>query len=123
MKPFILNGDMWRVVEVPSGDPRLVDRLGDACLGTADPATRTIHISSSLEPPLLDKVLIHEVAHAITISYGLLDAIHSVIGDKMARVLVEEWAAQLVENHAIEAAAMASRSLGRSVCVDGLCHG
>lgn len=105
------------------GDPRLVDRLSMACLATTDPATNTIYMVDTLEPPMLDKVLIHEIAHAVTISHGLLDILHRAVGDRLAQVLVEEWAAQLVENHAIEAADLASKVLGRPVCVDGLCHG
>lgn len=105
------------------GDPRLVDRLSMACLGTADPVSHTIYLSDELEPPLLDRVLVHEIAHAVTISYGLLDVLHIAVVDKLVQVIVEEWAAQLVEAHAIEAIDLASRYLGRPVCIDGLCHG
>jgi hypothetical protein len=34
---------------------------------------------------------------------------------------LEEWAAQLVENHAIEAIQAAMEVLGRPVCVRGRC--
>lgn len=121
MRPFAVNGDAWRVVRVAPGDPRLIDREGKRTVGTADPSTRTVHLSDRLQPPELDRVLLHEVAHAITMSWGLLPALGETVasGD---RIGAEEWAAQLVENHGIEAAAIASEVLGRPVCVRGFCH-
>lgn len=121
MRPFAVNGEAWRVVGVEPGDPRLVDREGKRTVGTADPTTRTVHISSDLVPPMLDKVLLHEVAHAITMSHGLLGALHGYMesGDWVG---VEEWGAQLVENHGIEAAAIASEVLGRPLCIGGYCN-
>lgn len=121
MRPFAVNGQAWRVVWVGPGDPRLIDREGKRTVGTANPATRTIHLSDRLRPPELDRVLLHEVAHAITMSHGLLGTLHGYLvqGDGVG---VEEWAAQLVENHGIEAATLASEVLGRPICVRGYCH-
>lgn len=102
MRPFTVNGEVWRVVRVPPGDPRLIDRTGEERLATTDPDTHTVSLSSLLEPPLLDRVMLHEVAHAVTMSYRLLEPIRTVLPEKYW-VLVEEWAVQLVENHAIEA--------------------
>lgn len=81
---------------------------------------RTIYVRDDLMPPLLDKVMLHEVAHAITVSWGLLPQVRYgvVRGDIIG---VEEWAAQLVENHAMEAVQAARRALGRPICVRGLC--
>lgn len=121
MRPFVSNGVAWRVVGVAPGDPRLVDREGRLTVGTTDPLTSTVHISSALTPPMLDRVLLHEVAHAVTISHGTLPQLGGMVrfGDVVG---VEEWAAQLVENHGIEAAVLASESLGRPICVRGFCH-
>lgn len=69
---------------------------------------------------MLDKVLLHEVAHAVTMSHGLLDILHDLIPEKYW-VDVEEWAVQTIENHGIETSALASESLGRPVCVSGFC--
>jgi len=122
VRPFVVNGEVWRVVRVPAGDPSLIDRTDTPRLATTDPATRTISVLESVMPPLLDRVMLHEAAHAITVSRGLLGRMRSVVPTS-AWVPVEEWAAQLVEGHAIEAVAAASRSLGRPVCVDGTCMG
>lgn len=106
---------------MPPGDPRLVDREGKLTVGTTDPMTRTVHISNELSAPMLDRVLLHEVAHAVTISYNLLDPMHENVPEGYW-VDVEEWTAQVVENHGIEAAVLASQSLGRPLCIGGFCN-
>ena len=120
MRPFAVNGDVWRVIRVPAGDPRLIDRTGGSKLAVTDESTRTVSILEDVRPPLLDKVLLHEVTHAITVSYGLLPQVRrdTLRGDIIG---VEEWSAQLVENHALEAVEAASTALGRPICVRGLC--
>lgn len=120
MRPFTINGQTWRVVRVPAGDPRLVDRTGTARLATTDPSDRAVYVNKRLVPPLLDKVMLHEVAHAVTVSWGLLPRLRSdaLRGDLTG---VEEWSAQLIENHAIEALDATRTALGRPVCVRGLC--
>ena len=120
MRPFVINGDVWRVIRVPAGDPSLIDRTGGAKLAVTDSLDRTVYVRDDLMPPLLDRVMLHEVAHAITVSWGLLPQVRSGVrrGDM---VDVEEWAAQLVENHAMEAVQAASEALGRPLCIRGLC--
>lgn len=105
---------------MPAGDPRLVDRTGTSRLAVTDPTGMVVYVNSELVPPLLDRVMLHEVAHAVTVSWGLLPRVRSdtLRGDVVG---VEEWAAQLVENHAMEAVQAASEALGRPVCVRGLC--
>lgn len=120
MHPVVLNGDVWRVARIPAGDPRLVDRTDSERLATTDASTMTIYIADTVQPPLLDKVLLHEVSHAVTVSYGLLDSLRDMIPPYLW-VNVEEWAAQLVENHALEASRAASDSLGRPLCIGGIC--
>lgn len=120
MRPFTVNGQVWGVTRVPAGDPRLVDRTGTSRLAVTDPTGMVVYVNSELVPPLLDRVMLHEVAHAVTVSWGLLPRVRSdtLRGDVVG---VEEWAAQLVENHAMEAVQAASEALGRPVCVRGLC--
>lgn len=120
MRPFVINGDVWGVARLGPGDPRLVDRTGTARLAVTDPVDRMVYVMEDLRPPLLDKVMLHEVAHAVTVSWGLLPRVRedTLRGDIIG---VEEWAAQLVENHAMEAVQAASEALGRPICVRGLC--
>lgn len=120
MYPFVINGDVWRVARVPAGDPSLIDRTDTPRLAVTDARDRTVYVRNDLTPPLLDRVVLHEVAHAITVSWGLLPDVRS--GVMMGDIIdVEEWAAQLVENHAMEAVQAARRALGRPICVRGLC--
>ena len=120
MYPFVINGDVWRVIRVPAGDPSLIDRTGSSKLAVTDSFDMTVYIRNDLMPPLLDRVMLHEVTHAITVSWGLLPEVRS--GVRRGNIIdVEEWAAQLVENHAMEAVQATRRALGRPVCVRGLC--
>lgn len=120
MYPFVINGDVWRVIRVPAGDPSLIDRTGSSKLAVTDSLDRTVYIRNDLMPPLVDRVMLHEVTHAITVSWGLLPEVRS--GVRRGDIIdVEEWAAQLVENHAMEAVQATRRALGRPVCVRGLC--
>lgn len=102
------------------GDPRLVDRTGTETVATADPLTATICISTAVQPPYLDRVLLHEVSHAVAMSSGFLEPLHGALPERHW-VAAEEWAAQLVERYGIEAAVLASESLGRPLCVGGYC--
>lgn len=120
MHPFVVGGEVWQVVTVPPSDPRLTDRTGRERLATTDPSTRTVHVNATLRPPRLDRVLLHEVAHAITVSHGLLTTLRSRLPTE-SWVHAEEWSAQLVENYALEAVRAASEALGRPVCVRGIC--
>lgn len=120
MRPFVINGELWGVARIPAGDPRLIDRTDTQRLAVTDAHDRMVYVRDDLVPPLLDRVMLHEVAHAITVSWGLLPKVRSdaLRGDLVG---VEEWAAQLVENHAMEAVQAARRALGRPICVRGLC--
>lgn len=120
MYPFVINSELWGVARVPAGDPRLIDRTDTPRLAVTDAYDRMVYVRDDLMPPLLDRVMLHEVAHAITVSWGLLPRMRSdaLRGDLVG---VEEWAAQLVENHAMEAVQAARRALGRPICVRGLC--
>lgn len=113
MKPVLVNGWLWTIDLVDDLDQSLIDRTGTRRLGTADPVNHRISIAESVKPPLLDKVVLHEIAHAITISHGLLDVPYASDMD--------EWAAMLIENHAIEAITLAKIALGRPICINGYC--
>lgn len=120
MKPVLVNGELWQVNRVSPGDPILVDRTGVERIATTDPVSRSINISNEAIPPMLDRVLLHEVAHAITVSYGLLPSLRMQLPPDLW-VLVEEWAVELLEKYSIEAIIATSESLGRPVCVSDQC--
>ena len=122
MNPFVVNGQVWQVETVEPGDPMLVDRTGMERLATTDSVAHKVRISSAVEPPLLDRVALHEAAHVVSIAHGTLQPLRAMLPERLW-VPVEEWAAREVEANGIEAAELASRMLGRPVCVNGLCHG
>lgn len=122
MAPLVIGGRTWRVVRVPPGDPLLVDRTGRHTIATTDPVSRTIRISESVIPPMLDMVYLHEAAHAMMEEAGVTDLL-SAMHDPQQAVAVEELLAWFLEAHAIEVIDAVSRSLGREVCVSGLCQG
>lgn len=97
MRPFVINGDVWGVARLRPGDPRLIDRTDTPRLAVTDPVDRMVYVREDLRPPLLDRVVLHEVAHAVTVSWGLLPSVRedTLRGDVIG---VEEWSAQLVEN-------------------------
>lgn len=119
--PVVIAGDLWTVVLEPADGDGLIDRTGSHRLATADASARKIRISADLPPELIDRVVLHEIAHAITMSHGLLDELRSYLPEDLW-IPVEEWAARLVENHGMEAVELASRVLGRPVCIRGLCR-
>ena len=86
-------------------------------IATTDPIKKIISIASNIEPPMLDQVLLHEVMHAITMSYGLLKSLQGIIDIYDA----DEWIAQITEKHALEAIKLTSDALGRPVCINGTC--
>lgn len=70
---------------------------------------------------MLDQVVLHEAAHVAAIAHGELTPMRAVVPEAYW-VPVEEWAARFVELHGMEAADLASRMLGRPVCVRGFCR-
>ena len=68
---FTINGTMWQVqYENPlSGELRRSDNV--SVLGVTDRNTHTIYLSNALYGHMQRKVLIHEVCHAICMSYDV----------------------------------------------------
>ena len=68
---FTINGTMWRVqYENPlSGELRRSDST--ISLGVTDRNAHTIYLSDKLQGFMQRKVLIHEVCHAICMSYDV----------------------------------------------------
>lgn len=120
MRPLVIGNHVWRVIRVAPGDPLLVDQTGAMRVATTDPVTRTIRISTDVMPPLLDRVFLHEATHAIMEDAGINDLLRRLPDDRL-QVLAEESVAWLLETHAIPVVDAVSRSLGRPVCMDGIC--
>lgn len=119
-RPLVIGGNVWRVIRVTPGDPFLIDRTGEPKLATTDPATKTIRISTAVPLSMYDRVFLHEAAHAAMVEAGVTDLLSSVTAGRKL-VFLEELLAWFLESHSIEVIDAVSRSLGRPVCVDGLC--
>lgn len=74
-----MNGYLWRIEIVEPYDQMLVDRTNNLTVGTTDPLTHTVYLSSSLKGDFLLKVLIHELGHCALVSFGLLDEVHKMV--------------------------------------------
>lgn len=111
MRPFVLNGDVWRPVRVDPSDERLTDRTGRTRIATTDPSTRCVYVSRLLRGSDLQTVMTHEVGHCAMVSYGLLDGLHRLIPED-TWVDVEEWACNLLANHGREILHAANVAVG-----------
>lgn len=101
-------------------DPGLVDRTGTRTIATTDPAHAVIRLSSDIPFELIDRVMLHEMAHVISHEYGIDLALGNLVDD-VNLIPIEEMAAQTAAEHSMELVAASSRALGRPVCVDGVC--
>ena len=83
-------------------------------LATTDPTACHIYLTDFLSGMLLETVLIHEIGHAMMVSYGLLSAIHSAVRpDKW--VEAEEWLCNYTATYGREVLDIASNLLGYEV--------
>lgn len=101
MRPFVINGDVWRPVMVDPSDRRLVDRTGRHRIATTDPSTRCVYLSRELRGPFLLRVMTHEVGHCAMVSYGVLERLHDIVPEG-SWVDVEEWACNLLADYGAE---------------------
>ena len=68
---FIINGEQWRTLLVPSNDVSLLKPNGDFAIGACDDYTKTIYLNNQLYGGYLKKVLCHEITHAAMFSYNV----------------------------------------------------
>ena len=68
---FIINGEQWRTLFVPSNDVSLLKPNGDFAIGACDDYTKTIYLNNQLYGDHLKKVLCHEITHAAMFSYNV----------------------------------------------------
>ena len=68
---FSINGTMWQVQYENSNSSELKRSDNVSVLGVTDRNTHTIYLSNALRGFMQRKVLIHEVCHAICMSYDV----------------------------------------------------
>ena len=98
---FYMNGDFWKVRFVNPTNRILVDRTGTLTVGVTNPVDRTVYLSNALLGNFLTRVTLHELAHAMMISYGYLEQIH-LYCKKRYWIDMEELIANLIADRAHE---------------------
>lgn len=68
---FTINGELWRVIQVPPNHHMLRRPNGVFAIGVCDELTRTIYISEEVQDRYLKKVLSHEITHAAMFAYDV----------------------------------------------------
>ena len=98
---FYMNGLRWNVRWTNPSNPILVDRTNALTVAVTDPDTMTIYLSDQLRGDFLTTVVLHELSHAMMISYGYLEQIHRYC-KKRHWVDMEELIANLISQQAKE---------------------
>ena len=98
---FYMNGLHWRIRFVNPNSDILIDRTLSKTVAVTDPDTMTIYLSNKLHGEFLTRVVLHELSHAMMISYGYLKQIHRYC-KKRYWVDMEELIANLIADRAYE---------------------
>lgn len=98
MRSFYLNGYLWNIQIVNPFESELIDRTNIPRVATTDPLTHTIYLSNELRGDFLEKVLLHELGHAIMISYNLLEDIHRMSNPRNW-IDIEEWICNFIADY------------------------
>lgn len=106
-----MNGDLWHVRFTSPQNPVLVDRTHTLTVAVTDPETMTIYLADNLYGGFLQKVLIHELSHAVMYSYDLVSEIHRMCKKKYW-IPMEEFCANLIANYGSEVFGIAYSVLG-----------
>lgn len=98
---FYMNGLRWKVRFVDPDNDILIDRTLAKTVGVTDPDTMVIYLSNELRGSFLTTVVLHELSHAMMISYGYLEQIHRYC-KKRYWIDMEELIANLIAQQAKE---------------------
>lgn len=96
-----MNGILWRIRFVNPNSDILIDRTLLKTVAVTDPDTMTIYLSNKLRGEFLTRVVLHELSHAMMVSYGYLDIIHKYC-KKRYWIDMEELIANLISQQAKE---------------------
>lgn len=89
----------------------LVDRTGNLRLATTDPDSHVISLSNRLNGGMLARVLIHEMGHAIMVSYNLIPELHKMVRPEHW-IEAEEWVCNFIADYGMTVYDRASKVLG-----------
>lgn len=66
-----INGLNWNVQNVQRDDEKLNDKGGNSCFGVTNYQKLVIYLDGSMPRELYRQVVIHELIHAFTFSFGV----------------------------------------------------
>lgn len=93
-----IRNDIWTIKTVAPNNSNLVDRTGNITVATTDPTNKVIFVSSAITGGMLYKVLLHEIMHAIMVSYGLLNDISRMVKPE-CQIEMEEWLCNVIAEY------------------------
>lgn len=101
---------------VPKFSSYLIDRTGKSRLATTDPRTKCIYLSERLQGDKLNQVLLHELGHAVMISFNLIDEIHAFTKPEYW-LEAEEWICNFIADYGLQIFTASSKILGNKAWV------
>lgn len=88
---FEINGILWHIVFVNPNSDKLRRSDNSITCGVCDFGDRNIYLSDKLEGAFLERVLCHELTHAVCMSWGISIPIET-----------EEWLCNFMADHGKE---------------------
>lgn len=106
-----MNGLSWTIEIVDPYNKMLVDRTNRRTVGTTDPVSQTIYLSSEIYGNFFIKVLIHELAHCAMVSFNLLPQLHKMV-KKQYWIQAEEWVCNFIADYGFTIFSIAYKRIG-----------
>ena len=88
---FEINGILWNIVFTNPNSDKLRRSDGSTTCGVCDFGDRSIYLSDRLEGAFLERVLCHELTHAVCMSWGISIPLET-----------EEWLCNFMAEHGKE---------------------
>ena len=68
---FKIRNESWVIQFVPAQSPELQKSDGSYTIGVTDQSNNTVYLADHLTGSMLDRVLCHELTHAVCMTYNL----------------------------------------------------
>lgn len=68
---FKIRNESWIIQFVPAQSPELQKSDGSYTIGVTDQSNNTVYLADHLTGSMLDRVLCHELTHAVCMTYNL----------------------------------------------------
>lgn len=88
---FVINGIEWDIIFVNHNSDKLRRSDGSITCGVCDFGDKCIYLSNMLQGAFLERVLCHELTHAVCMSWGISISLET-----------EEWLCNFMAEHGKE---------------------